>query len=427
MNILVVGSGGREHALAWRLAQSESASHVFIAPGNPGTSPIGTNLAIAPTDAQGLIAACREHTVELVVIGPEAPLVEGVADALRTAGIPTVGPSAAAAQLEGSKAFAKAFMLRHDIPTAESETFQATELAAALAYVRQKGAPIVVKASGLAAGKGVIIAATQREAEAAVRAMLEDAQFGAASQEIVIEAYLPGIEVSVFALCDGKTAVLLPEAKDYKRIGVGNTGLNTGGMGAVSPVPFMSDRLKQQVNDRILAPTQAGMEAEGIPFTGFLFLGLMLFDGEVYVLEYNVRLGDPETQAILPRLSGDFALACQAAATGTLTHDLLTTQPAHAATVVVVSGGYPEAYEKGHVITELPTQTDQLLVFHAGTRLTAEPADSRLETAGGRVLAFTALAADARAAQAAALQAAEAVQFSGKYYRTDIGQDLQPL
>lgn len=415
--VLVVGSGGREHALAWACSRSPSCEAVFVALGNGHT--VGTQLGIAPSNTAALLSAIHAHAISLVIIGPEAPLVAGLADALRAQGIAVVGPSAAAAQLEGSKAFSKAFMQRHGIPTARYATFNRTQLQQAHQYVAHP-LPVVVKASGLAAGKGVLICTTLAEAQAAVTSLLTDQQFGEAGEEIVVEEFLDGVEVSVFALCNGTDYVLLPAAKDYKRIGEGDTGLNTGGMGAVSPVPFADEAFLKRVGEAVIAPTLRGMACENRPFNGFLFVGLMVVAGEPYVLEYNVRLGDPEAQCILPRIDTDFANLLWATATGDLRHRKpVPIRPETAVTVVSVSAGYPGTYTTGHPISGLE-DLGGVLVFHAGTKWDG----NQLVTHGGRVLAVTALGADLPSARQLALDATALVQFEGHTYRRDIGQDL---
>ncbi|MDX2063182.1 MAG: phosphoribosylamine--glycine ligase [Bacteroidia bacterium] len=422
MKVLLLGGGGREHALAWALAQSPQLTRLYCAPGNPGTAELGENVALTPTDPAAVVAFARAEAVELVVVGPEAPLVAGVADALRAVGIAVVGPGQQGAALEGSKRFAKGFLQRHGIPTAAYADFVAGQATQAEAFLDTLAPPYVIKADGLAAGKGVVIAATRAEAQAAVHDFLTEGKLGEAGRTVVIEAFLPGIEVSVFVLTDGEDYVLLPEAKDYKRIGEGDTGPNTGGMGAVSPVPFYSDTLRARVVAEVVEPTLRGLQAEGIPYRGFLFIGLMVVGGVPYVLEYNVRLGDPETQAILPRLEGDLLAVLHATALGRLSaaREQVRVAPHTSAAVVCASPGYPESSTSGLEITlpDLPAAR----IFHAGTGQVG----GRLVTAGGRVLAVAATAPTLAEAVARAVAGAEAVQYTGRYYRRDIGADVLP-
>jgi phosphoribosylamine---glycine ligase len=420
MNVLVIGSGGREHALVHKISASPLVEAVYVTPGNPGTAGIAHNRPLPQLDGASVIALVREVAIDLVVVGPEGPLADGLADDLRAAGIAVVGPGKAGAILESSKAWSKAFMARHHIPTAAYRSFEANELDAALAYVATHSLPVVVKASGLAAGKGVVICATTDEAQANVRDMLSGTAFGAAGAEVVIEEFLTGIEVSVFVVTDGKHAVLLPEAKDYKRIGEGDTGPNTGGMGAVSPVPFADAAFMAQVQDKVIAPTIAGLTAEGIAYRGFIFFGIINVAGTPYVIEYNARLGDPETEAVLPRIDGDLVPVLAACAAGDLQGHTLGVLPSHAVTVVLVSGGYPGSFPKGLPITlgDWPGA----LYYHAGTQATADG----LATSGGRVMAVTALAESLEAARDLAYAQAEEVVFEGRYCRRDIGLDLLP-
>lgn len=418
MNVLVIGSGGREHALVHKIASSPLVEAVYASPGNPGTAGIARNRPLAQLDGPSVAALVRAEAIDLVVIGPEGPLADGLADELRAEGIAVVGPGKAGAILESSKAWSKEFMARHKIPTAAYRSFTTAELDAALAYVGAHSLPIVVKASGLAAGKGVVICASHAEAQDSVREMLSGEAFGEAGAEVVIEEFLTGIEVSVFVLTDGRHAVLLPEAKDYKRIGEGDTGPNTGGMGAVSPVPFADAAFMAQVQDKVIAPTIAGLAAEGIDYRGFIFFGLINVGGAPYVIEYNARMGDPETEAVLPRIDGDLVPVLAACAAGDLSGQQLGVLPAHAVTVVLVSGGYPGSYPKGKPMSigDWPGA----LFFHAGT---AETADG-LVTNGGRVMAVTALGEDLASARALAYAQAEEVAFEGRYFRRDIGVDL---
>lgn len=423
MNLLLLGSGGREHAFAHKLTQSPRCSRLFVAPGNAGTAQLATNLPIAATDFEGLANAVRQHQIDLLIVGPEEPLVRGVRDFFEKknefSALRIVGPDAAGAQLEGSKDFSKAFMQRHDVPTAASQTFSAATLAEGMAYLETQSLPIVLKADGLAAGKGVIIAESLAEAKATLREMLVDAKFGAASSKVVIEEFLTGIELSVFVLTDGVHYKILPEAKDYKRIGEGDTGPNTGGMGAVSPVPFADAEFMAKVEERVVKPTLAGLTAEGIRYVGFIFIGLMNSNGEPWVIEYNARMGDPETEAVLPRIESDWVELLLAAAEGRLDEQELKISSNTAVTTVLVSGGYPGDYAEGHQISfvEIPAN---VTVFHAGT----SERDGTVVTSGGRVLAVTALGDSLETARAASQQAAEGITFEGKQYRTDIGLDL---
>ncbi len=423
MNLLLLGSGGREHAFAHQLTQSPRCSRLFVAPGNAGTAQLATNLPIAATDFEALAEAVREYAIDLLIVGPEEPLVRGVRDffeekeEFKTLRI--VGPDATGAQLEGSKDFSKAFMQRHGVPTAASQTFSAATLAEGLAYLETQSLPIVLKADGLAAGKGVIIAESLEEAKETLREMLVNAKFGAASSKVVIEEFLTGIELSVFVLTDGVHYKILPEAKDYKRIGEGDTGPNTGGMGAVSPVPFADAEFMAKVESRVVKPTLAGLVAEGIRYVGFIFIGLMNSDGEPWVIEYNARMGDPETEAVLPRIESDWVELMLAAAEGRLDEQELKISSNTAVTTVLVSGGYPGDYAKGYEISFVETPAN-VTVFHAGT----SQKDGAVVTNGGRVLAVTALGDCLETARAASQQAAEGITFEGKQYRKDIGKDL---
>ncbi len=421
--ILIIGSGGREHAFAWKMAQSPRAEKIFVAPGNAGTAQVATNVEIGVTDFEQLGQFCKANNISLVVVGPEVPLVEGICDYFQKhpdlRNILLIGPGQKGAQLEGSKDFSKNFMQRHSIPTAASRTFMAHQLEEGLAYLENHTLPIVLKADGLAAGKGVIIATSLTEAQATLRDMLAGAKFGEASHKVVIEEYLQGIELSVFVLTDGKHYLTLPEAKDYKRIGEGDTGPNTGGMGAVSPVPFANTAFMQKVEERITKPTVAGLAHENIPYTGFIFVGLMNVGGEPYVIEYNARMGDPETEAVLPRIQNDLVEVLDACGRGKLNEIELRTDPRTATTVVLVAGGYPDGYEKGHPIHGLD-RSKEVLVFHAGTKKVNE----QVLTNGGRVLALTAYGPDIKKSLALNNKAAEAIDWEGKYYRHDIGLDL---
>ena len=423
MNILIIGSGGREHAFAWKIAQSPLLSSLFIAPGNPGTAELGTNLAIGVADLEGIAQAIREHQIELVVVGPEEPLVKGVRDYIESqedlTHVGIVGPGAEGAQLEGSKDFSKNFMHRHGVPTAASQTFTKESVEAGLAYLETQSLPIVLKADGLAAGKGVIIAQTLEEAKASLKEMLLDSKFGAASDKVVIEQFLRGIELSVFVLTDGENYVVLPEAKDYKRIGENDEGLNTGGMGAVSPVPFATASFMEHVDNRVIKPTLAGLKADGIKYQGFIFIGLMNHEGEPYVIEYNARMGDPETEVVLPRIESDFLSLLLAAAKGTLNEEKIQISAQYAVTTMVVAGGYPEDYRKGDVITGLDQVTDAH-IFQAGTK----EQEGQLLTNGGRVIALTGTSNTLEKAIQKSQKAALAIQFEGKNFRRDIGLDV---
>ncbi len=422
MNILILGAGGREHAFAWKIRQSPRCGQLYVAPGNAGTAAIATNEPIAVTDFDAISALVLERRIDLVLVGPEEPLVRGIRNHFRSrpdlAHVLLVGPDAAGARLEGSKDWAKAFMRENDIPTARSATFTAPSLDEGLAYLRTHSLPVVLKADGLAAGKGVVIAASHEEAETTLRNML-GGQFGEASRKVVVEEFLAGIELSVFVLTDGRDYVLLPEAKDYKRVGEDDTGPNTGGMGAVSPVPFADVDFLAKVDERIVKPTVAGLQGAGMDYVGFLFIGLMNVGGDPYVIEYNVRMGDPETEVVLPRLRSDLVTLLEAAARKELAGVQPEVDPHTAVTVMLVSGGYPGPYEKGKVMTGLEA-TESVISFHAGTKLAA----GNVVTDGGRVLALTGMGATLEEAAAKARAAAEKVDFEGKYFRRDIGTDL---
>jgi phosphoribosylamine--glycine ligase len=423
MNILILGSGGREHAFAWKLSQSPLCSALFVAPGNAGTAQVATNLPIKFTDFPAIAAAVREHDIELVIVGPEEPLVKGVVDYLHQqpglADLGIVGPDAEGAQLEGSKDFSKQFMARHGVPTASSRTFTTETLVDGFAYLETHSLPVVVKADGLAAGKGVIIAETIAEAKAAVADMLDGQKFGEAGNKVVIEQFLRGIELSVFVLTDGEHYKILPEAKDYKRIGDEDTGPNTGGMGAVSPVVFANSSFMAKVEEKVVKPTLAGLKQDGIQYKGFIFVGLMKVNGEPYVIEYNARMGDPETEVVLPRIQTDFAELMLATANGELDQVTIQVSPQTAVTTVLVSGGYPDTYETGKTISELERLED-VTAFHAGTT----QKNGLVLTNGGRVLAITAQANSLENAVRKSQEAARIVQFDGKHYRRDIGLDL---
>lgn len=423
MNILLIGSGGREHAIAWKLAQSPKLSKLFLAPGNPGTASLGENTGIGVEDFASIEKLILEKGIEMVVVGPEVPLVLGIKNHLRAnpalKNLNIVGPDKVGAQLEGSKDFSKIFMQKYGIPTASYRTFTHETLAEGIEYVSRHSLPVVLKADGLAAGKGVIIAQTNKEAVATIKEMIEDKKFGDSSASVVVEQFLTGIEASVFTLCDGENYVVLPEAKDYKRIGEGDAGLNTGGMGAVSPVPFYDAAFKQKVEERIIKPTIEGLKKEGIEYTGFIFFGLIRVGDEPYTIEYNARMGDPETEAVIPRIKSDLVEVFQAVGTKTLNKIKLDIDPRTATTVMLVSGGYPEDYEKGFEITGIENAKD-ILVFHAGTSMK----DGKLVNTGGRVIAVTGLGTSIPDALAKANAAAETIQWNKKNYRKDIGLDL---
>lgn len=422
MNILLLGSGGREHAMADKIASSPHCSRLFIAPGNAGTSLLGRNVNIDPNDFEKIKSFVLETETNLVVVGPEAPLVKGIVDFFakdaQLRDIPIIGPSAQGAMLEGSKDFAKEFMLRHGIPTAAYRSFEKSELDAALRYIESHSTPIVLKADGLAAGKGVVICEDKEAAKAEVKDMLQG-KFGKASEKVVIEQFLKGMEFSVFALTDGKAYALLPEAKDYKRIGEGDTGPNTGGMGAVSPVPFADERLWEKVKEQIIEPTIKGIHEEGISYKGFVFFGLIVVDGDPFVIEYNCRMGDPETEVVMPRLQTDLVELMLAVWKEKLETVKMEIDPRYAVTVMLVSGGYPGDYEKGKSIRGLEI-VDGSRIYHAGTSLE----NHHVLTSGGRVLALTSMGSTMQKALEKSMRNAVVVEFEGKYYRKDIGHDL---
>ncbi|MCS6990242.1 MAG: phosphoribosylamine--glycine ligase [Chitinophagales bacterium] len=424
MNILLLGSGAREHALAYKLTQSPLCTRLFIAPGNAGTERQGDNVQVSPLDFAAIRSLVLRERIELVVCGPEEPLVKGIADFF--AGDPALahvafaGPSRQAALLEGSKAFAKGFMKKYGIPTAPYRIYDSAHLVEALDYVKQHPLPVVIKADGLAAGKGVFVCETEQEAKEQVMALLRDKKLGVAGTTVVIEQFLQGIEMSVFILTDGQRYVLLPEAKDYKRIGEGNTGPNTGGMGALSPVPFANAALMQKIEHRILQPTLKGLQQEEITYRGFLYVGLMIVGDDPFVVEYNCRLGDPETQVVVPRIRTDLVNLLVQAATDELQIENLDILPYKAVGIVLASKGYPGSYETGRVIENL-SLTSECLIFHAGTR---RRTDGQIETAGGRVLTVTAFDRSLAKARQQALRNAELIRFEGKYFRRDIGDDV---
>jgi phosphoribosylamine--glycine ligase len=424
MNILIIGNGGREHALAWKIKQSPQCDKLYVAPGNPGTAQVAENVAINADDFAKLGQFCLDKAIDLVVVGPEAPLVKGIRDFFeadpKLSGILMVGPGKIGAQLEGSKDFSKQFMVRNNIPTAKARTFQAQDLEQAFDYIATCKPPIVLKADGLAAGKGVIISLSQAEAKAVIKEMLVNKKFGEASAKVLIEEFLNGIELSVFVLTDGKDYVILPEAKDYKRIGDGDTGPNTGGMGAVSPVVFATRAFMKRVEDEVVKPTIEGLQKDGIDYKGFIFVGLMNVGGTPFVIEYNARMGDPETQAVMPRIKSDFLDLLVAAASGTLKGKTIDIDEQHAVTIALVSGGYPGEYEKGKVIRGLHPDHSRALVFHAGTKQHQE----HVVTEGGRVLAVSGKGNSLDEAREKAYETAGKIEWDGLYFRKDIGQDL---
>lgn len=424
MNVLVLGSGGREHAMSWKLKQSEKLNQLFVAPGNAGTKNIATNLNIGVNDFAAIKKAVIEHNINMVIVGPEDPLVNGVVDFFlqddEVKHIPVIGPQAEAAQLEGSKEFSKEFMQRNNVPTAGYASFTKDTLAEGLKYLETQKPPFVLKADGLAAGKGVVILEDLDAAKQELTAMLADAKFGDASSKVVIEEFMSGIELSVFVITDGKDYVILPEAKDYKRIGEGDTGLNTGGMGAISPVPFADKAFMEKVEKEVVVPTINGFKKEGLPYKGFVFIGLMNENGAPRVVEYNVRMGDPETEVVLPRLKTDLLEIMEAVAEERLGEIQVEFEEKTAATIIMVSGGYPEAYEKGNEISNLD-QTAGSLIFHAGTK----EENGKVVTNGGRVIAVTSYGKDFNEALAQSYKNTAIIDWKDKYFRTDLGFDLQ--
>lgn len=427
MNILLLGSGGREHALAWKLAQSKYCSGLFIAPGNAGTAQCGKNINLNVNDFEAIKKFAVEHDIEMIVVGPEDPLVNGVYDALKedsaTKNIIVIGPSANGAQLEGSKAFSKKFMQRHHIPTAAYAEFTKNNFEEGEKYIRQHSLPVVLKADGLAAGKGVVIAQTTADALNAFEEMIINQQFGEASSKVVIEQFLDGIELSVFVLTDGKDYKIIGHAKDYKRIGVGDTGLNTGGMGCVSPLPFLTDAFLQKIETKIIQPTIQGLQQENIIYNGFVFFGLIKVGDEPFVIEYNCRMGDPETEVVMPRLKNDLLELFQSVHNNTLKDTVIAFDDRACATVVAVSGGYPGDYQKGKVISLPGNVNDDTIIFHAGTKLNEH---GKLVTNGGRVLSVTSFGKNIADAVQLSKNALSNVDFEGMYFRSDIGYEFKP-
>ena len=424
MRVLILGSGGREHTLAWKIAQSKQLEELYIAPGNAGTSLIGMNIGIGVSDFEKIKMFVVDNKINMLIVGPEQPLVEGIWDFFKNdeqlKDIAIIGMSKQAAQLEGSKDFAKEFMNKYNIPTAAHQTFTSENIDDGYSFLESLKAPYVLKADGLAAGKGVLILDTLKEAKSELKKMIFDNKFGAAGASVVIEEFLHGIELSVFVLTNGKEYVVLPEAKDYKRIGEGDTGLNTGGMGAISPVPFANKTFMKKVEERIIKPTVSGIEAEGMDYNGFVFIGLMNVKGEPLVIEYNVRMGDPETESVIPRIKNDFLDILKKSSEGKLSEVEMLFDERYAATVMLVSGGYPEAYEKNKVMHGL-AKVENSLMFHAGT---AQDENGNVVTSGGRVMALTSFGTTLEEALNRSFISAETIKYTKKYYRTDLGKDL---
>jgi phosphoribosylamine--glycine ligase len=423
MNVLVLGSGGREHAVAWKLAQSSQLVNLFIAPGNAGTSSVGVNINLDVTDFDGIAAFCLENDIQIVYVGPEAPLVLGIADYFEEredlAGVTIIGPKKEGAIIESSKDFSKAFMKRHNIPTAKYKSFTKETLLGGYQYLEQSKPPYVLKADGLAAGKGVLIIEDLTEAKKELKNMVSDAKFGDASTTVVIEQFMDGLEVSVFVITDGRSYKILPEAKDYKRIGEGDTGLMTGGMGAISPVAFASRDFMDKVDNQVIIPTIKGLRKEGIDYSGFIFFGLIMVKGDPYVIEYNCRLGDPESEVVMPRLKSDLLDLFDGIASGTLSERDVQIDPRTATTVMMVSGGYPGIYEKGKVVKGLRDVTESI-VFHAGT----SDEGGIVKTNGGRVMAVTSYGKDMETSLKKSYESVDKIQFEEKSFRKDIGFDL---
>lgn len=421
MNILLLGAGGREHALAWKLAQSNLCSKLYIAPGNAGTAQCGINVPISATDFEAIKKCCHDNTIDLLIVGPEEPLVKGIVDFLRLDShlkdLLIIGPSKEAAQLEGSKAFAKAFMQRHHIPTAAYKEFTAENFEEGIDYLKQHSLPVVLKADGLAAGKGVIICQNHVEAVSEFELMIQRSKFGEAGKRVVVEEFLSGIELSVFVLTDGINYVVLPEAKDYKRVGEGDTGLNTGGMGALSPVPFANEAFMQKTITKIVEPTVRGLQKDGLDYKGFVFVGLIKVGDEPFVIEYNCRMGDPETEVVMPRIKNDLIELLTATARQQLHGKRIEKDERFATTIVAVSGGYPNEYKKGLEIKGLDTFIKDTMIFHSGTKEN----NGKIVTNGGRVVCATALDAQLDEAINKSRDLVEAIEFEGRYFRRDIG------